>query len=295
MSFNKSKLLPFLSSILLLTSVQFFSGCAKEDQENETIFDVNKEFNFTDMAYGDHPHQKMDIYLPANRDNDSTKVFVLIHGGGWSAGDKADFKSLYDGLKNTYPNHAIINLNYRLATSTTAAYPMQIDDIQSALDHIQLPEYSVSKQYFLMGASAGGHLSMLYGYAFDPNHYVKGICNTVGPSDITDPAYINNPLFAGPLKILTGGVSYAQNPALYAEISPAKRVTPASPKTISFYGSLDPLVPVSQMALLQKALDENGVYSEATMYQGDGHGNWSPANAQDCLVKIINFINLHFK
>jgi len=295
MLFNKGPKLSSLCYLLILIGSLQFISCNKEEQTDKVAFDVKKEFNFTDMAYGDHPHQKMDIYLPANRDKDSTKVFVLIHGGGWSGGDKADFKSLYDGLKNTYPHHAIINLNYRLATSMTAAYPMQIDDIQSALDHIQLPEYSVSKQYFLMGASAGGHLSMLYGYAFDKNHYVKGICNTVGPSDITDPAYIDNPLFAGPLKILTGGVSYAQNPALYAEISPAKRVTPGSPKTISFYGSLDPLVPVSQMTLLQKALDENGVYSEATMYQGDGHGNWSPLNAQDCLVKIINFIDTHFE
>lgn len=291
---KRSKLLSLFSLLILIGSLQFIS-CNKEEQADKVAYDVKKEFNFTDMAYGDHAQQKMDIYLPANRQKDSTKVFVLIHGGGWSAGDKADFKSLYDGLKSYYPHHAIININYRLATSTQPAYPMQIDDIRLALEHIQSSDYSVSKQYFIFGASAGGHLGMLYGYAFDPKYYVKGICNTVGPSDITDPAYVDNWLFAGPLKTLVGNVTYAQNPALFEEISPAKRVTPNSPITISFYGSLDPLIPVSQMARLDETLEKNGIYHESTMYQGDGHGNWSPTNAQDFLVKIINFIDTNFK
>ncbi len=135
---------------------------------------------------------------------------------------------------------------------------------------------------------------MLYGYTFDPNHFVKGICNTVGPTNLTDTAYLNHPIYTAILGGLVGNVTYSQNPALYAEVSPAKRVTTDSPKTISFYGSADPLIPVTQMSLLQKAMDANGVASEATMSMGDGHGNWSPANAQDYLLRIIDFIESDF-
>ncbi|HNN72718.1 MAG TPA: hypothetical protein PKG89_15825, partial [Ferruginibacter sp.] len=42
-----------------------------------------------DTAYGTAPAQKMDIYLPAGR-TAATKLIILIHGGGWEAGDKAD-------------------------------------------------------------------------------------------------------------------------------------------------------------------------------------------------------------
>src|SRR5690606_5572061 len=100
------------------------------------------------------------------------------------------------------PNYGIVNLNYRLGSVSSPGYPKQIHDIEEALRHIQQPEYGLSAQYFLFGSSAGGHLAMLYSYAFDPAHTVKGICNTVGPADLTDPAYTGNnlqfmPIFSG--------------------------------------------------------------------------------------------------
>jgi acetyl esterase/lipase len=247
-------------------------------------------YNLKNISYGSDAQQKMDIYLPANRSADSTKVFVLIHGGGWSAGDKADYSSFLDGLKSLYPNYAIINLNYRLATATSPGYPKQINDIQAALTEIQLPKYALSKQYFLFGASAGGHLSLLYAYAYDNNHYVKGICNTVGPTDFTDTAYTNNPAYAG----LLGAFSGSTNPQILQEVSPAKRVTASSPPTLSLYGSADPLIPSSQMPLLHNALTANGVYNEATMYPGEGHGNWNPINTLDAINKTKLFVERFF-
>lgn len=282
----------FYTTFIFLLS---FTGCIKENLNNEPEFDPAKTFTLNNVSYGNDPQQKIDIYLPANRSSNSTKVFILIHGGGWVGGDKADFNDLFNTFKSSYPNHAIVNINYRLGTLASPGYPKQINDIQSVIDHIQLNKYDLSSDYFLFGASAGGHLSMLYAYAFDPAHHVKGICNIVGPTDLTDTSYTNHVEYNFVLGGLVGNYTYSQNPAIYAEVSPAKKVTPFSPKTISFYGSLDPLIPVTQMTLLQNALDANGVYSEATMYQGDGHGNWSPANAQDCLLKILNFIEQHFK
>jgi acetyl esterase/lipase len=220
-------------------------------------------------------------------------VFVLIHGGGWSAGDKADFTYMLNSLKTYYPNHAIININYRLASEASPAYPKQINDIQAALDEISLPKYNVSSQFFLFGSSAGGHLSLLYSYGFDPNHHVKGICNTVGPSDFTDPNYLNNPLYNSFYSVLINGGT--QNQALIEEVSPAHRVTTTSPPTISFYGSADPLVPSTQMARLHNVLDSLGVYNEATMYQGAGHGNWDQNQSNDCVAKIVLFINTYFQ
>ena len=52
-----------------------------------------------DVAYGVDALQKMDIYLPANRSTTSTKVVVMIHGGGWTSGDKADFLGFVDSIK----------------------------------------------------------------------------------------------------------------------------------------------------------------------------------------------------
>jgi acetyl esterase/lipase len=289
LNFNSFKTL-FTPVIFLLLII--FSACKKKNPEPEPSYEAGQEYNLQNISYGTDNQQKMDIYLPANR-NSGTKVFVLIHGGGWSGGDKSDFTNLLNSLKTYYPNHAIINLNYRLATQASPAYPKQIDDIQAALTEISLPKYSVSSQFFLFGASAGGHLSLLYAYGFDPNHTVKGICNTVGPSDLTDPNYLNNPLYASIYPTLISGGT--QNQAGIEAVSPALRVTAASPPTISFYGDSDPLIPTTQMSRLHDALTANGVYNQATMYQGAGHGNWNTQQSNDCIAKILLFVNTYFQ
>lgn len=288
MVFNFSK--KFAAPLLCLL-ILFTAACKKKNPDPEPSYEVTQEYNLQNISYGTDNQQKMDIYLPANR-NSNTKVFVLIHGGGWGGGDKADFTSLLNSLKTYYPDHAVININYRLATQSSPAYPKQIDDIQAALNEISLAKYGVSSQYLLFGASAGGHLSLLYAYGFDPNHHVKGICNTVGPSDLTDPNYLNNPVYASVYPTLISGG--AQNQAGIEAVSPALHVSPSSPPTISFYGDSDPLVPATQMSRLHDALNANGVYNQATMYQGAGHGNWNTEQSNDCVAKIVLFVNAYF-
>lgn len=269
-------------------SLLIISACTK-NHSIEASYDSGHAYTLQNISYGSDSQQIMDVYLPANR-TDSTKVFVLIHGGAWSAGDKADFTYLFDNLKTFYPDHAIINLNYRLATASSPAYPKQINDIDAALQEISSSKYGVSSTFFLFGNSAGGHLATLYAYGFDPNQHVKGICNTVGPIDFTDTSYLNNPFYASFYTTLLGD---SPSTALIQEASPVYRITSAAPPTISFYGNADPLIPSTQMGILQNALTSNSVYNECTMYQG-GHGDWSGADAQNYALKTMTFINTYF-
>ncbi|MBN9293795.1 MAG: alpha/beta hydrolase [Flavobacteriia bacterium] len=288
-------------SLLLLAAL--FTACKKEKivatdvvpNPSDTLSHYNpaKSYDLKNLKYGTDSKQILDAYLPANRGS-STKVFVLIHGGGWSAGSKEDFQHFYNGLKQTYPDCAIINIAYRLGTANSPGYPKQINDIDAALKFMQHANFSISKNYCLIGNSAGGHLSMLYGYAFDTEHTVKAIINTVGPADFTDTAYINNIIYEYALTSLVGNVTYSQNPLLYKEVSPALRVSSTSPPTISFYGDQDPLVPSTQVTLLHDQLDAHGIYNEWTLYTGEGHGTWNQTNANDSQNKIINFIQNHF-
>lgn len=287
MMFTKRLLTPIILLLILV-----ISACKKNNPDPEANYDPAQAYDLQNISYGSDNQQKMDIYLPANR-NSNTKVFVLIHGGAWSAGDKSDFTYLLNSLKTYYPNHAIININYRLATESSPAYPKQMNDIQAALTEISLPKYNVSSQFFLFGNSAGGHLSLLYAYVFDPNHHVKGICNTVGPTDFTDPNYLNNPLYNSFYNVLIPGGT--QNQTGIEQVSPAFHVTSTSPPTISFYGDSDPLVPSTQMARLHDSLNVHGVYNQATMYQGAGHGNWNQAQSNDCVAKILLFVNSYFQ
>lgn len=281
--------------LALLFVVFTFTSCKKE-VNNNVEYDVNQSYSLNDISYGSHGKQKMDIYLPEGRSSTTTKVFVLIHGGGWHAGSKSDMVSSFDNLKEIYPDYAIINMNYRLGSVSSPGYDKQIKDIKKALEHFQDPMYDVSDEYFLIGASAGAHLALLYSYGFDPHNNVKGICNIVGPSDITDPAYLvgTDPYLEYAFATLVGPYTYQQKPELYEEASPVTYISSTSAPTISFYGDADPLIPTSQMTLLHDKLDLFGVDNQATMYAGEGHGNWSYVNNIDFVLKLYDFINSRF-
>jgi len=49
------------------------------------------------------------------------------------------------------------------------------------------------------------------------------------------------------------------------------------------------------MARLHDVLNANGVYNQATMYQGAGHGNWNQAQSNDYVAKILVFVNSYFQ
>lgn len=282
----------YLPVILVCVTLTLLCACIPP-KSPDTVYDAGMGYSLQNIAYGTHAEQKMDMYLPANRSQGSTKVFVLVHGGGWSGGSKADFTDYFNNLKTLYPNHGVINLNYRLGTAGSPGFPKQIDDITAAISEAQKPKYNLGNKYFMIGASAGGHLSMLYGYAHNPAHEVKGICNIVGPADLTDSAYMYNTYYQGIFVALVGNGALTPDSALLASVSPTKKVTPQAPPTISFYGNADPLVPSTQMGLLRDSLNAHGVYNENTMYVG-GHGNWSALDNADAFSKIINFINARF-
>ena len=65
-------------------------------------------------SYGTDPDQVFDLYLPENRTL-ATKVLLLVHGGGWNAGDKQDLAGFRDYVLEQLPDVAVVNMNYRLA------------------------------------------------------------------------------------------------------------------------------------------------------------------------------------
>ena len=96
--------------VLLLSAVIF--SCKKSDPDPGTTTEPAK--TLLNVSYGSDNLQKMDVYLPAGRTTTSTKVMVMIHGGGWTSGDKADFNAFVDTMKRRLPDYAIFNINYRL-------------------------------------------------------------------------------------------------------------------------------------------------------------------------------------
>jgi acetyl esterase/lipase len=179
-----------------------------------------------------------------------------------------------------------------LASVGNPAFPMQLDDITTVLAKLKNSDYSISDNFGFIGASAGAHLSLLYGYGFNANNKIKMICSIVGPTNFTDQNYLNNPNSSGLFTAVTG-MPYQGNETYYQELSPVFRATTTAPPTIMFYGNADPLIPTSQGIALDNRLTELNVYHEFYLYNG-GHGNWSATDQLDTYNKLVTFISLKF-
>ena len=265
-------------------------GCSNSDDVVE-IQNLPAQ-TLLNVSYGNDSEQIADIYLPAGRTS-ATKTIILIHGGGWSGGSKADFTAVVSEVQTEFPNHAVVNMNYRLGTSQSPGFPKQIQDIEQLIAHLKSSGYQISNKYAMIGASAGAHLAMLYAYRYDPQHEVKAIVNIVGPTDFTDPNFVGNPLFTYGLVPLVGNTTFQENPEMYAEVSLVTHFNAQSPPTAMFFRNADPLIPITQGPILKQKLDQFGVYNEMTYYEG-GHGNWDEPSLINFQQKVIAFITNKF-
>ncbi len=281
---------PKLFSFFIALFLMVLTSCTTD---NSNTNNTETEKNLVNVSYGSHPQQVFDLYLPANRSSATTKTLILVHGGGWTAGDKADMVYVTNIIKQYLPGYAVANMNYRLASAGNPAFPMQVDDLAAVVAKLRnTSDYGISEDFGFIGVSAGGHLSLLYSYAHNANNDVKMVCSIVGPTDFTDANYVNNPTLTAMFATATG-VNYADNPGYYQQLSPLYRATTAAPPTILFYGNADPLIPTTQGVNLHNKLDQLSVYNEFNLYNG-GHGDWAINDQLDAYGKLVTFIQNKF-
>lgn len=276
--------------LILFAVCAFFFSCNKSDNDGG---DDNGAVTMTNVSYGTSSQQAMDVYLPAGRSTASTKVMIMIHGGAWNAGDKADFNAYVDSMKRREPGYAIFNLNYRLATAPNL-FPAQENDIKAAVEFIynKRSEYRISDKFVLVGASAGGHLALLQGYKHLTPVKPQAIIDFFGPTDLVE-MYNNppNPLVQPLLVSVTGGNPTTQT-LIYQASSPLNYVTNQSAPTLILHGGTDFVVAPSQSVLLNNKLTTLSVAHQYVFYPTENHG-WVGANLTDSFNKIQAFLAAH--
>lgn len=276
----------------ILYSLIFFSltfnSCTKDDAPALGTTATT----MLNVAYGNDPAQKADIYLPANRNTSNTKLLIMIHGGGWSIGDKIEMNPYVDSLKRRLPDYAIANINYRLASGTNNLFPTQENDINAAIAFIYSKriEWGISDKFVLLGASAGAHLAMLQGFKYNTPVRAKAIVDFFGPSDMIK--MYNNPAPFAPPALIAGviGGTPVSHTTLYLQSSPVNFINAQSPPTIILQGGLDPLVLPSQSEAVRDGLTAASVVNQYVFYPTGGHGDWNAATFADAFNKIQLFL-----
>jgi len=259
-----------------------------------------------DIEYvpGGHARQKLDLYVPKERDpNGPRALIVWVHGGAWLGGSKEQPSA----LRFVGQGYAVASINYRL--SQHALFPAQIEDCKAAIRWLRAnagPYGYDPNRIGVWGASAGGHLVALLGATggvkeFDvgPNPGVSSrvgaVCDFFGPTDFTKmfsvlssmdhdaPDSPESKLIGGPIQANKDKVQRA-NPITY--------VTKDDPPFLIVHGDRDPLVPHSQSEILCEALQKAGV--DVTFYtvKGGGHGGFRDPQVD---VLVTQFFKTHLR
>jgi acetyl esterase/lipase len=244
------------------------------------------------VSYGTDSFQKMDIHLPAKRDG-NTRLIVMVHGGAWSAGDKAEFGYYINLIKAEWPTVAIANMNYRLASNKNSIHhPEIMNDIKQAFAHLQNNKgtYVFSDSVAIVGASAGAQLATIYAYNYNDLNNIKCVGDIFGPVIINDWNWYNsfNPWLGKNIKdILTEYVGTTWDSTAYKAVSPYHQAKSTSQPTIIFHGSLDPIVPVYQSQRFKGQLNKMNVKNEYHEYIA--FHSFDNTQSSDVIKKMVAF------
>jgi acetyl esterase/lipase len=226
-----------------------------------------------------------DVYLPGCQPPaEGFPAVVVIHGGGWTFGDKWSLagysRMLADG------GFAAITINYRLAPQHK--FPAQVDDVRDALVWTakNAERFSIDlNRLGLCGYSAGGHLSTLVAALADeplavraaasewPTHdarwkqlpAIHAVCAGGPPCD-----FRSLPIDNTSIAYFLGG-SRRQVPEAYVAASPTAHVSRNDPATQLIHGETDLLVPIASTQRLHEAQKAVGVDSRFQIMPKQGH------------------------
>jgi len=118
----------------------------------------------SDQAYGAHPRQQSDVYLPAAAASGAPMV-VFFYGGSWQNGRREDYRFVGEALASR--GIVTVVADYRL--SPEVRYPAFLEDSALALRWAlaQAPGWGVDPaRVYLMGHSAGAYNAAML--ALDP-------------------------------------------------------------------------------------------------------------------------------
>ncbi|MEC7119769.1 MAG: alpha/beta hydrolase [Pseudomonadota bacterium] len=108
----------------------------------------------TDVAYGQLPRQRLDIYRPNRPVGVSSPVVVFVYGGSWESGSKDGYG--FVGKSLAQAGYTTVVIDYRLAPAHR--YPTFVQDTADAIawTYRHIGQYGgQAEQMFVMGHSAG--------------------------------------------------------------------------------------------------------------------------------------------
>lgn len=237
-----------------------------------------------DIAYGPDAAHTLDVCAPVTGSTNLPAV-VLIHGGGWTGGDK----SMMQGVCDRFAENGMvaININYRLLDDTVTPainpYPAQLADPQLAVRWLRAnaATYNVNPDAICtFGRSAGAHMSLLLGTVAETavndmsslypeqSSHVSCVVDEYGPSDLLN--LLSTAQDAD--KWLAMSSYDTLGDAGLIDASPVFKVTADAPAMMIVHGALDTTVVPEHSEFMRDALVAADVPVDYSSFPNASHG-----------------------
>jgi acetyl esterase/lipase len=210
----------------------------------------------------------LDVYAPQPRPAEPTRAIVVVHGGGWSSGERGDASRFSKWLVEQ--GFTVFDVEYR--TTPQPNWKNAIGDVKCAVgwirQHASTADWNVApKRITLLGRSAGGHLALLAAYTpgdpklpascVAPDTRVESVIAYYAPTDLVwGYAHPSRPAVYDSSEKLRGflGGPPESTGDLYRMLSPTERVTPTSPRTLLVHGGRDQFIGRQHLDMLAEKL-----------------------------------------
>jgi acetyl esterase/lipase len=245
----------------------------------------------------------MDIVRPRAASAQPRPAVLLVHGGGFRAGDRQSYLPV--AIRLAQRGYVAATASYRLAPRHQ--FPAPVHDVKAAVRFLRANASRLgvdSGHIGAMGGSAGGHLVQMLGVTAGveelegsgPNREfssrVQCVVNYYGPSDFTQ-SYSKSVDAAQVLPQFLGG-DLDHNRAIHQRASPINWVTPNAAPMLSIHGTLDTYVAYEHSLWLTERLIAAGVPAELETITGAGHG-FKGADAERAEVRAFAFFDRYLK
>lgn len=232
----------------------------------------NPVYRLSDLSFlGADRKEKLDLYFPAGPKRLDRPAVVFIHGGGFTGGDKAEYRSASVSADLCRAGYVVVSCNYVLGPKDKpGVWPQNIADCRNAVRWLRAHAKELGvhpDRIAVAGGSAGGYLALMVGLSDDKK----------GPGG--DPAAKVSAKVSAVIDFY-GVVNFSKHgkgdvPGVSAEAQqaylPTFQADPQDPPVLILHGTADTTVDIAQSDELAKALRAAKVPHDYIVVDGAPH------------------------